>query len=141
MATTRFTITNSLGTSVVFTYEEATDTGGIPLEHYGIEMSQEKSAGGNIKQQIRPGLRFQKIYQICFTESKYISFYNMITENADDYYIEYNTAPTILSNNSSVATSNNFKIAFNPETPNITASSDGDAIRKFNITISSVELF
>jgi acetyltransferase-like isoleucine patch superfamily enzyme len=138
---TRFTIENSEGTSVVFAYEEATDTGGMVREYYTIEMSQEKSAGGNIKQQIRPGLRFQKVYQICLSESKYIDFFNLITENADDYYITYATAPTVLSNNSSISTSNNFKIAFNVEIPNITASEDGVTVYKFNMSIASVELF
>jgi hypothetical protein len=133
-----FKIFDANANEVEFDTDEACDTGQVkPM--YGVEMSQEKSAGGQIKQQIRQGIRFIKTYEMNLPESVYINFINLITNGANDYYIQYTTAPTVLSNNSSISTTNNFKIALDiGEVKNTVGST---LIYSFDLTIASVTLF
>jgi hypothetical protein len=141
MSTTRFTIEDSDGNSVVFTYAEACDTG-LNKSMYTTEMSQEKSAGSDLKQQIRPGKRFNKTYEMNISEAQYIAFNNLITNSADNYYIKYTATsiPTLLSNDTEVNTTNNFEVAFNVGKLKGNASEDGTIMYKFNLTIVGVSL-
>ena len=111
-----FTIFDENGTGVEFNREEALDTGHLP-DHYTFEMGIEKSAGAELKMQIRPGLRFNRTYEMALEETKYIEFFNLIRNNSDDYFIEYVTAPSILVNNAEIITVNNFRIAFDIQPP------------------------
>lgn len=131
----RFKIYDASNTTVTFDYDEATDDNVKP--YYQIEKGQEKSSGGQLRMQIRPGFRYKKTYVMILTEAKYISFFNLITNQSQDYFIEYTTAPTILTNNSSVTSTNNFKISFDIDEPTL---SSGDNLYTFNMTIYSVNL-
>ena len=132
-----FKFFDSSDNEVSFNTDEATDTGQIkPI--FAIEMSQEKSAGGQLKQQIRQGKRFLKIYEMNIPESKYIDFTNFITNGAIDYYIQYTTAPTLLSNDSDISLTNNFKIAM--QIGEVKATLGEGIIYKFDLTIASINL-
>ena len=137
MSSVAFKIFDSSDNEVSFNTNEACDTGQVKPA-YILEMSQEKSAGGQLKQQIRQGKRFFKIYEMNLPETKYISFNDLITNGAADYYIQYTTAPTLLSNDSSVNTTNNFKFAI--QIIEIKNTVGNDVVYKFDITIASVNL-
>jgi len=133
----QFTINSTAGNSVTFDSSEATDTGQTQ-PFYSILRGVEESAGGRIKQQIRPGKRFNKTYQMNLTQSKYISFHNLYTDQSNDYYITYATAPSLLSNDSSVSQSNNFKISLHAK--NVSQTKGQPIIYEFLLTIQSVNL-
>lgn len=131
------TITSSNGNSVAFSSSEATDTG-FTKPFYSINRGAEESAGGVIKQQIRPGKRFNKSYRMKLSESKYIDFMNMLTDQSDDFYITYGTDPSLLSNDSEIPESNNFKISLNIDPVDETL---GDPlIYGFNMSVQSINL-
>lgn len=132
-----FTIFDEDGTGVEFNRDEAADTGHLD-DHYSFEMGVEKSAGAELKTQIRPGLRFERTYEMALEETKYISFFNLIRNNSDDYFIEYETAPSILANNPEIITTNNFRIAFQIQPPKDVRSKVKKYV--FDMTISSVEV-
>ncbi len=137
MSTVAFKIFDSSDNEVSFNTNEACDTGQVKPA-YVLEMSQEKSAGGQLKQQIRQGKRFFKIYEMNLPETLYISFNDLITNGSADYYIQYTTAPSLLANDSSINTTNNFKIGLQINEVKNTA---GDGIvYKFDMTIASVNL-
>ena len=92
---TKFTIYDDDNNNIAITALEASDSGHI-LPYYSMEMGSEKSSGGYIKQQIRPGLRFTKGYDLVLTEARYIELVNLLTNNSTNYFIEYATAPTLL---------------------------------------------
>lgn len=132
-----FTLTGSSGTSVSFEHDEATDTGKMqPIVR--IEFGSERSASGKIKQQIRNGKRFYKEYFMCLTTVKYIAFMNLFTDQSDDYFINFTTAPEILTNDPNVIISNDFAVALDPDEPESTVGSE--TIYRFNLKISSVDL-
>lgn len=132
-----FTIIDEFGTEIEFDSDEATD-GGNPLPFYGIQVGTELSAGGQIKQQIRPGRRLIKKYAITIDEDKYIAFYNMLANLSRDYYIRYTNEICILINNSEIETTNNFKIGMNIS--NIKQTAGSPARWFFDMTIQSVNL-
>lgn len=132
----RFKIYDSEDNEVQFNYDEATDRN--TKEYFTIEKGQEKSSGGQIRTQIRPGLRFKKRYIMCLPESKYIDFVNLITNGSDDYYIEYTTVPTALSNNIEIETTNNFRIVF--DMGEIEATYGQDKVYQFSLIIYSANL-
>lgn len=131
-----FRIYDADNNEVSFNQDEATQKG-IKDDDL-MEIGNEKSAGGQLRQQIRPGKRYTQNYMMVLIESKYIDFINLITNNANDYYIEYTTAPTLLTNDSEVSTTNNFKIIIQKGVPKYTAGKD--IVYAFNLTIMSVNL-
>lgn len=133
----QFTIRSTAGNSVAFDSAEATDTAQTQ-PFYSVNRGAEESAGGSIKQQIRPGKRFNKTYQMNLTEAKYISFMNMITDQSNDYYITYVTAPSLLTSDSSISTTNDFKISLNFK--NVSQTKGDPIVYEFILTIQSVNL-
>jgi hypothetical protein len=135
-----FTVTGSSGTSVSFDTDEAT-SGNDTTPTFSIEIGQEKTAGGVIKQQIRPGKRFRVSYAMVLEESKYIGWLNLITDGSNEYFIEYTDPPSILTNDSTILQDNNFKISFSMgDVEQVTASETGTIQYHFDLDLASVEL-
>lgn len=132
---------DSSGNSVQFIHTEVTDGGAI-LPHYLVEIGTDKSTTGDIKQQIRPGKRFQKQYILCISEAQYINLVNLLTNGSDDYFAHWETAPSILTNDSQATSTNDFAVAVQFEAPEMTVaeSSTLDVVYRLPVTISSVEL-
>ncbi len=123
--------------SVSFTSAEATDTGTVQ-PYYSILRGAEESAGGNIMQQIRPGKRFNKNYELNVAVAKYLSFMNLITNQANDYYIEFTTVPEILDNDPEITTTNNFRVSITVD--NVKSTVGATTVFKFNLQLQSVVL-
>jgi len=134
-----FNINDGNGNSVAFEQDEATDTG-TTLPFYSMEMGDEKSSSGKLKQQIRPGKRFNKSFLLAITEAKYIDFTGLLTNNALDYYISYTIKPTLLDNDSDVpiASENDFAISVSIKSVSITAGKP--VIYRVPITIVTANL-
>ena len=136
---TKFTIYDDDNNEIDIDSLEASDNGFI-LPFYSMEMGSEKSSGGYIKQQIRPGLRYTKGYTLILTEARYIELVTLITNNSTNYYIEYATEPSILSNNSNIDQENNFKIGIELLPPTVTHGSDDGLTYRMELKIVSAEL-
>lgn len=137
MSTELFRFYDALGNTSIFNTDEATDAG-TTKPFYSVQIGQKESAGSEIKQQIRPGLRFIKNYQMAVSEAKYIAFMRFITNGSDDYFIKYATAPSLLTGDSEALNTNDFKVAL---TVADLASNAGDPpIYYFQLTIHSVRL-
>jgi hypothetical protein len=134
-----FRLFDTAGNLVQFTDAEVTDTGNI-APYYTIEIGSEKSTTGDIKQQIRPGKRFNKTYMLCLSEAKYISLINFITNQAVDYYIHYETAPTLLTSDTSVSATNDFRVSVQLDAPADVLSDGSVASYRINLIMSSIEL-
>lgn len=134
---TLFTLIGSSGTEVAFATDEAVDRG-TTKPFFSIEIGTEKSAGGRIKQQIRPGKRFVKTYQMNLTLAKYIAFLNLITDNSNNYFIQYESPPELLTADSTIAQTNNFKVALTYDEIDDTVGEE--TVYKFKLGINSVEL-
>ncbi len=104
-----FTIYDDDSNTIIFTNEEATEMGTF-RPRYLIEQSEEKTSGGQLRQQIRPGVRFAKTYSMQLTSTRYSLFLRMYTNNSANRYIEYVTVPLLLSNDVSALVTNNFKV-------------------------------
>lgn len=133
-----FTITGSSGTSVSFEHDEATDTGQLK-PYMKTEIGSERTSSGKIKQQARPGKRYSKTYLMALPLTKYIDFNNLITDQSNFYYINYTTAPEILTNDASVLVTNDFEVALDPGEPEETVG-DPTTIYKFRLEVVSVNL-
>jgi hypothetical protein len=107
---TIFRLYDAEDNEISIAHDEATEDGEF-FPRYVPEISQEKTAGGQIKQQIRPGLRFAKAYILKLSEAQYITFMRLITNQSNDYYIEYTTAPSMLTNDTDALENNNIKVA------------------------------
>lgn len=132
-----FKLISSNGNEISFTSLQATDTGNTQ-PYWTFNRGAEESAGGSIKQQIRPGKRFNKTYIMKLTEAEYIIFSNVVTDQSDDFFIEYVTPPTLLTSDPAIATTNNFKISIDPSPVNETIGAD--IIYGFVLRIQSVNL-
>ncbi len=133
---TIFKIYDASANEVQFLHDEAAAS--TTKGYFLIEKGQEKSSGGQIRTQIRPGLRYKQLFVMCLPETKYISFINLINNGSDDYFVEYTNVPTVLSNNSVIETTNNFAIAFDMEEPEMVYGED--IVYQFNLTIYSANL-
>lgn len=132
-----FTLSGAVD-SVTFNHDEATDTDTMK-PYYSIEIGSERSAFGRIKQQVRPGKRYTKEYAMVLPLSKYISFINLLTDQSDNYFISYTTAPELLVNDSSVLVTNDFAVAVDYSEPESVAG-DVETLYKFMLSIMSVDL-
>lgn len=132
-----FSLYDNTGNIVSFTTSEATDHGETQ-PYYTFARDVKESTGGEIKQQIRPGVRFNKVYLMALSVTKYVALRELITNQENDYYIEYDTAPCLLTSDSDIETNNNFKVAVRMEPVSQTV---GDQIiYKFTMQIQSASL-
>jgi len=123
---------------IEFDRNEATDTGKVG-SIYTLEIGTAKTAGGRIIQQIRPGKRFVKGYRMILPQDKYISFMNLLTNNSNDYYIDYETIECLLQADPQIDINNNFKIAIQiTQVDGMTGSDDRNY--RFDMDIVAVEL-
>lgn len=134
-----FKIQDEQDNEVEFDQTEATDTGTVK-PFYTLEIGDAKSVNGNIIQQIRPGKRFTKKYQMVLEEAKYLSLLNLLTNNSNNYYIIYETAPSVLDNDPNLdeLQKNNFKIAIVLGDVRVTAGNT--LVYVFELTINRVGL-
>ena len=105
-----FTLYDINNNTVSFISTEATDQGETQ-PYYTFARDVKESTAGEIKQQIRPGVRFNKTYLMAVDLTKYVALRELITNQANDYYIEYDTAPCLLTGDSDIETNNNFKVS------------------------------
>ena len=138
MATVRFQLFDKNNNSVSILNDEAGKEGGIPDAHYTFEESSENSSGGEIKQQRRPGKRFIDSYIMHLPLTKYIDYTNLITNNAQDYFINYTNIPCVLDNNPTIITNNQFEVALRNGFP--TEVAGAPIIFIFTLEIASVQL-
>ncbi len=131
-----FKIFDDGGNEVLFNHDEATD-GGTTTPVYSIEMAQKVTAGNEIKQQIRPGKRYVKSYKMNLPQVKYLAFMNLLTNDSDDFFIQYTTAPTLLTNDTEVSQTNDFEVGITLGIVEDTVSDD-DIVYVFPMTINSV---
>ena len=138
MATNRFNIFDANGNSVSFSIEEATDTD-TTKGSFSIDIASDLTAGGEIKMQIRPGKRYKESFEMILAESKYIDFINLLTNNSNDYFIEYTFIPSVLDNDPKILVKNFFEVSI--QLGNITKNTGVDeANYHFPFTISMVAL-
>ena len=123
---------------VAFTAEEATDTGQIKPA-YGIQIGQKETAGSELKQQIRPGLRLIKAYAMAISEAKYISLLRMLSNQSSDYYIRWVDVPSLLANDPDALETNDIKIAVTIQEVSSNAGGE-ETIYYFTMTVASVKL-
>lgn len=131
-------IYGSSGRTLSFDNDEMTDTGQIKPS-YGVQIGQKETAGSEIRQQIRPGLRFTKTYAMALPEAKYIAFCRLISDGSSDYFIEFTEVPSLLANDDEALAENNFAISFSMDVPDSNAGSEG-VIYYFNLGINSISL-
>jgi len=132
-----FSLYDSLGNIVSFTSAEATDSEQTQ-PFYTFARDAKESADGQIKQQIRPGVRFNKTYLMALSVTKYVALRALITNQENDYYIEYDTVPCLLSGDSDIQTTNNFKVSVRIEPVSQTVGEQ--IIYKFTMLIQSASL-
>ena len=134
-----FTLEGENGNSVEFDQLEATDTGKV-LPYHKLEIGDAKASGGMIIQQIRPGRRFFKEYAMVLEEDKYLEFLHLVTDNSNNFYIEYENIPSVLDNDDllSVSQKNKFKVAFSISEIKTTAGAT--LVYLFDLGIQAVNL-
>lgn len=137
MATIRFQLFDKNNNTVTILNEEAGKEG-LPDAHYTFEESSENSSGGEIKQQRRPGKRFIDSYIMHLPITKYIDYTNLITNNAQDYFINYTNIPCLLDSDLTVITNNQFEVALRNGFPTVVAGSP--IVYIFTLEIASVQL-
>ncbi len=136
----KFSIFDAANNSVSILTEEAGKEG-LPDAVYGLEESSENSSGGEIKQQRRPGKRFLDSYVFHLPLAKYILYNNLITNNAQDYFINYTNIPCILDADPNVIITNQFEVALRNGIVSINAGDgSGNEIFIFTVEIASVQL-
>lgn len=130
-------IYDAAGNYVAFTSEEMTDTGTIQPA-YGVQIGQKETAGSEIKQQIRPGLRFMKAYQMNLSRAQYIAFMRLITNQSNDYFIRYADAPALLTEDPDALATNDFKVAIS--IAEVTTTAGSPVVYYFVMTLASISL-
>ena len=140
MATQLFRIYDDATNETAFNTDEATDGENV-APTYSIELGTDVSAGGSLKMQIRPGKRFIKPYSMVLIQTKYLSFLNLITNNADNYFIEYGTnlIPSLLTNDTNIQITNNFVVVLTVGP--VTQMAGGSQLNYyFDLTLAMAEL-
>lgn len=130
-----FRLYDNAGAYQAFDNDEATDTGQTK-PFYSVQIGQKETAGSEIKQQIRPGLRFIKTYKMVLPEVDYIAFMRFITNGSNDYTIQYAEVPSLLANDSEALETNNFKVALTVS--DLESNASAPPVYYFTLTITSV---
>ncbi len=130
-------IYGSSGRTLSFDDDEMTDTAQIKPS-YGVQIGQKETAGSEIRQQIRPGLRFVKTYAMALPQAKYILFCRLITDGSSDYFIEFTEAPSLLANDDEALAENNFAISLSMDVPD--GNAGNETVYYFNLGINSISL-